>query len=333
MRTNLKLSVVVPIYNQEAYLEKCISSILNQRYNFYEIILIDDGSTDASSEIAYEYSTKYSHIRYFRYKNSGLGEARNNGIKKSSGKYIIFVDCDDRLSEDLFEKLDLELDKGLDFVNYGLAFERDSRIIKKFSVDHYKTFIGPQIFELSLLDNIIITSSCNKAFSRKFLIKNNIFFPALRRYEDIFFTRMVSYYAKSTSYIPGTFYFADVREGSNMRSFDEAVIKQINDLFIYEDDFFFDKIKSPLIDAYYKLHKIKLCLFLVYSSAFRSSNFRSFIWFNNKMLTLISSFASLNFSSYKHLGIGQLFVYFLMHFPVLLFGFARVLKFFRRAPY
>ena len=102
----IDVSVIVPVYNTEKYLEKCLDSIVNQTFNNYEIIIINDGSPDNSETIIQEYLKKYPQkIKYYKKENGGLSEARNMGILKSSGKYLMFVDSDDYISEDMIEKL------------------------------------------------------------------------------------------------------------------------------------------------------------------------------------------------------------------------------------
>ena len=99
------ISVVVPVYNTECFLRECIESVLNQTYTNFELILIDDGSTDGSGAICVEYAQKDRRIRVFRQNNSGVSSARNKGIVESAGKYICFIDSDDFISVNYFEYL------------------------------------------------------------------------------------------------------------------------------------------------------------------------------------------------------------------------------------
>ena len=102
---NSLVTVVVPIYNTEKYLRRCLDSIINQSYSNLEIILIDDGSIDNSSKICYEYSINDHRIKIIRQKNAGVSVARNVGIRNATGQYITFVDSDDYIANDMVEIL------------------------------------------------------------------------------------------------------------------------------------------------------------------------------------------------------------------------------------
>ena len=102
---NSKISIIVPIYNVEIYLEECIESIVNQTYKNIEIILIDDGSTDKSGEICDKYSKKDSRVKTIHQENKGIGQARNVGLQYATGEYIGWVDSDDIISNNMYEVL------------------------------------------------------------------------------------------------------------------------------------------------------------------------------------------------------------------------------------
>ena len=123
------ISIIVPIYNAEKYLNKCIDSIINQSKKELEIILINDGSTDNSENIIKKYDDK--RIKYFKNKNQGIGKTRNFGIKKATGKYIMFLDSDDYLDKDackyLFNKIEKE---NLDIVVCDFYKDIDGKIEK-----------------------------------------------------------------------------------------------------------------------------------------------------------------------------------------------------------
>lgn len=102
---NPLISIIVPIYNQIKYLDRCMKTILNQTYNNLEIILVDDGSTDGSSELCEEYYRKFDNVKVIHKKNGGLSSARNAGIVEAKGEYIGFVDSDDWISYDFYQSL------------------------------------------------------------------------------------------------------------------------------------------------------------------------------------------------------------------------------------
>lgn len=121
-----KVSLIIPIYNTEEYLRRCLDSACNQTYNNMEIICIDDGSTDASGSIADEYEANYSNVKVIHQHNQGESAARNRGLEEASGDYIGFMDCDDWIEPDMYEKLVSEADKKhLDMVLCGYSMDSD----------------------------------------------------------------------------------------------------------------------------------------------------------------------------------------------------------------
>lgn len=116
----MKVSIIVPVYNVENYLENCVESLLNQKFNEYEILLIDDGSTDSSPIICDKYSYRYEKVRAYHKENGGLSSARNYGIERARGEWLIFVDSDDYwLSDDVLQTLLMEATKNTaDFIRF-----------------------------------------------------------------------------------------------------------------------------------------------------------------------------------------------------------------------
>lgn len=108
----MDISIVIPVYNVQAYLGECIDSVLNQSKEAYEIILVDDGSTDQSGDICDDYSRKYKQIRTIHKKNEGLGFARNTGLENVTSDYVIFIDSDDYIDSDFLEEMQHIVDKG-----------------------------------------------------------------------------------------------------------------------------------------------------------------------------------------------------------------------------
>lgn len=105
MNQQPKVSVVVPIYNTEPYLERCMQSLLSQTLKDIEIILVDDGSPDCSPKMCDEYAQKDSRIKVIHKRNAGLGYARNSGLEIATGEYVAFIDSDDYIAPNMYEKL------------------------------------------------------------------------------------------------------------------------------------------------------------------------------------------------------------------------------------
>lgn len=173
------ISIIVPIYNAEKYLNKCLDSLINQTKKELEFILINDGSNDASEEIIKSY--KDNRIKYFKNKNQGIGKTRNFGISKAQGKYLMFLDSDDYLALDACEKLYDKAEKEkLDIVM--------NDFIKIFD-DGRKEYIKQPNFKNSSLKNNpnIISENLSpwaKLYSTKLIKKNNIKFVEDLKYED-----------------------------------------------------------------------------------------------------------------------------------------------------
>lgn len=171
------ISVIVPVYNVEKYLERCINSIINQTYQNLEIILVDDGSVDNSPEICDNYAKKYDYIKVIHKKNGGLSSARNTGIKNSTGNYIGFVDSDDSIAPVMFEKL-LDLINRYKLKIAGVNFKSiksDKEILLKksrYNIEHYDNINA--LYHLFEKEDY---SVCNKLYDKNlfenFMFKEN----------------------------------------------------------------------------------------------------------------------------------------------------------------
>ena len=192
---NSLISIIVPIYNVEKYIKKCIESIINQTYKNLEILLVDDGSLDNSSEICIEYSKKDPRIKIIKKKNGGLSDARNAGIKQAIGDYIIFVDGDDYIGkytvEQAYQKIVAEK---TDLVIWGYVAEfvdQNEKIIKKefFKTDDVK-YHKSNSYEIELNKNVInlLGYAWNKIYKTTIVKENDIYFRKnISLIEDISF--------------------------------------------------------------------------------------------------------------------------------------------------
>lgn len=221
-----KVSIIIPVYNTSNYLDKCISSILEQSYKNLEIIFIDDGSIDNSLCILRKYEKIDKRIKILIQENQGQGVARNYGLKEATGEYICFVDSDDRIDQVMVEKLLQNIKKeDSDFSSCLIAFEDKKGIKiyrKQFDVEYLE---GDDQIKDSYKVKNIFPIPCNKIYKTKFLKDNNIYFPKVRKNEDMLFIHKVVLYSKKCSFINQVLYYAYRREGSTSR---QITIENIN---------------------------------------------------------------------------------------------------------
>lgn len=212
--SNIKVSVVVPIYNVEEYLDECLLSLKKQTLKDIEVLMIDDGSLDHSADIAKRYERDNAHFHYFYKENGGLGNARNYAIPYVKGDYLIFLDSDDIVPEDAYEKM------------YNLAVKTNNDII----IGNVKRFNSTSVFDSPLhkkvfdddyehthiLDNpnlVYDTTSWNKLFKTSFYQENHFQFPEKILYEDIPVTIPAHFKANSVGVITDVCYLWRTRDG------------------------------------------------------------------------------------------------------------------------
>ena len=172
----LKVSVVVPVYNSEKYIDRCIESLLHQSYSNIEIILVNDGSTDNSLNILKEYKRLDKRIKVLSQKNGGAGSARNKGIRHASGDFLTFLDSDDCFSQYAIENMMSVVDNDTDIVIGG---------VRVYSID--KRIICKNIPCNNAWSEFKYTATAFKLYRKSFLDKNNILFNSYYCNEDLMF--------------------------------------------------------------------------------------------------------------------------------------------------
>lgn len=169
------VSVIVPIYNSEKYLKRCVDSILSQTFSDFELLLVDDGSTDGSGSICDEYSVKDSRVRVFHKENGGVSSARNLGLDNARGEWITFVDSDDYLEESflaelsVFEDVDFVISGGR-FINKGRNYAPQS--ISKMKVEDDLPFMDEQLMQ------IYLRTPWAKLYKHSIILQNNLRFDS-----------------------------------------------------------------------------------------------------------------------------------------------------------
>ena len=199
---NGKISIIIPVYNVEKYIERCLDSVITQSYVNLEIILVDDGSTDKSGEICDRYAVRDNRIKVLHIKNSGRGEARNIGLTKAEGQYIGFVDSDDWIERDLYKCLIEKIEEAEADISVCAYYERfDNNKNEKMLYGNDFVCTGKEALHYTMSNmngaywfNIAIW---NKLYKRDVI--ENIRFRG-REYEDIMYNAEVLYNASNVTY-------------------------------------------------------------------------------------------------------------------------------------
>ena len=208
-----KVSVIVPVYNVEKYLAKCLDSIVNQSFKDLEILIVNDGSQDNSQSIIDEYVKKYDFVKSYKKKNGGLSDARNYAIKRACGQYIALVDSDDYIDKDFVGKLYTKaIENDLDLVVCDTVFvyegghEQISKSNLHFSDNNLKNYL------------LAPPTGCIRLYKRE-LFKNNLFKKGIL-YEDLEFTPRLVKKTKKIGFVEEGLYYYLQRPGSIMKQAD-----------------------------------------------------------------------------------------------------------------
>lgn len=208
-----KVSIIVPNYNSEEYISDCIDSLINQTYKNIEVLIVDDCSTDNSVEIVKKYVKNNSNVILIKSKqNKGVSNARNEGIKKASGKYIMFSDSDDWYEKDAVEKLiNAAKTKNADFVVSNYYINKNN---KKIKVD-ISSYFSKEIITKEEIISYMTLTSCSKLIEKDLFIKNNIKYPeGIKRCEELPVIPVLAYCSKNSVFIDDALYNYRQRKGS-----------------------------------------------------------------------------------------------------------------------
>lgn len=202
-----KVSVIVPIYNVEKYLEKCINSLLSQTLEDIQIILVNDGSKDNSGNIAREYEkNNKNRITYVEKENGGLSDARNYGLKYATGDFIAFLDSDDYIEKNAYEEMyNKAIEENADYVECDFIWEFPNkiRVDKQYPYKNKKEMLS-----------FVRVVAWNKLIKRQLITDNNLEFPKGLRYEDVEFTYKLIPFINKFAYVDKPFIHYVQREGS-----------------------------------------------------------------------------------------------------------------------
>ncbi len=245
----MKISVIVPVYNVEKYLKRCLDSLVNQTLKEIEIIVVNDGSPDESEKIILEYLEKYRNIKYYKKENAGLSVARNYGISKSSGEYIAFVDSDDYVDTSMLQKMyEKAKEKDYDVVACSVSMVLDDG---KY-ISTVKTGLKNDNSDIKENMITIYPSAWNKIYKKelfdKVLFKKNVWF------EDVEFLYRLFPYINNIGIVNESLYYYVQRDGAITKTYDKRLydyIKNWNSILeFYKNNNFYDEYKKELEYCY-----------------------------------------------------------------------------------
>lgn len=252
----MKLSIIIPIYNSELYLSECLDSILNQSYSNYEVIMVNDGSTDNSKSICESYVNKDKRFILINKENSGVSSSRNVGIDKSTGDYLLFMDSDDYYTENTFENIINHLDDN-DMLIFG--YTRFTKINNRKFILNDNDKLSKETLSNMVINNQNISGMlCNKVFKSS-IVKNNKLYldKEIHFCEDFIFTTDYLKYIDKVSYLSKSLY--NYRSRKSSASVNLFQKKNITILNAYE----------KLIKMYYDDEELKSSLMFSYLCAYR----------------------------------------------------------------
>lgn len=263
-----KVSIIVPVYNMEKYLEKCLESIENQTYKNIEVIIIDDGSTDLSKNICERFLVgKYKKFKLITQKNGGLSKARNTGLSVATGEYIYFLDSDDYIHPRTIEiMINSAIENSADIVvtNFiNVSSEKENLLYNNLNKKYNALIAKKEDFYLQKISN----HACSKLYKKSLFTENNIIFPEGRAYEDVATTYRLIDKANIIIYIPIGLYYYLNRLDSISHIYSK---KNIEDLICAysEIDLYFKEKRTEITD-YFEL----TVLFTAYTRLKKSSEF------------------------------------------------------------
>ena len=211
---NEKISIIVPVYNVEKYLPRCVDSLIQQTYSNIEIILVEDGATDSSDAICDTYQKKDSRIKVIHKKNGGLSDARNKGIEIATGEYVACVDSDDYVTSDMYEillKNLKETNSDISIGNYKMIANEENR--KEDRTYHYDVIEDKTAMMVNLLEHPCIQNyAWNKLYKRELF--DNVYYPYGKKMEDLGTTYLLFDKCHKIVYTKDIVYYYYQREDS-----------------------------------------------------------------------------------------------------------------------
>lgn len=268
--TSIRYSVVIPAYNAERTINRCISSILYSDRKDVEVLVINDGSTDNTGDICRNFSKRDGRLKYYEKTNGGASSARNKGIELASGDFISFVDSDDFVSSDYFEKFDKELREDCDILFFGRkVFDGIDYKYNKIKECCFNNIQETVTVLSESLRKQMLNSLCDKVFKLNLIKTNNILFPEhLHIGEDAVFVVRYIMNIQSIKYINSPLYIISTE---NKKSLSRKAREDLCDSMLLEHSMLFDAIDKSKLSEKYKHKYFSAVYFSYYRSAYTSA--------------------------------------------------------------
>ena len=233
---NYKYSFVIPIYNGEKVIKRCLDSVLLQSFDNYEVVIVNDGSVDNSISICNDYYTLFPNIRIISQNNSGPGEARNVGIKNSRGQYILFVDQDDFVEPNLLENIDRAFMDTVDILKYNVNYLGDRLDPQIFNTPSIKAVSGDQALLILLQSKKLFATTWMYAIRKELFFKYDLWFEKNNLHEDYGLIPRLIYHSRKFQGIEYIGYNYVYTPGSLSTNQDyEHILKRAKDMLIQYD--------------------------------------------------------------------------------------------------
>ena len=182
----IKLSIIIPVFNAENTLKRCLDSVLQQKDDELEIVVINDGSKDLSDEIMQEYNLRYPEIiSYYKKQNTGVADTRNYGIEKAKGKYIMFLDSDDYIDIHLYNIIKQYIERDIELIKFKLQrVDENNNIIEKVTGPIFEKTTGEEGFKYLYASDVLLDSPCVYVMKKDIFIRNKLLFNVGTEHED-----------------------------------------------------------------------------------------------------------------------------------------------------
>ncbi|MFR9020206.1 MAG: glycosyltransferase family 2 protein [Fusobacterium sp.] len=251
------LTIIIAAYNVEKYIEKCLTSLVNQTYKNLEILVVNDGSTDNTKKLIEKYEKEYENLKLLNKENGGLSSARNLGLQNTKTKYVTFVDGDDYLELNTYEVIMKKIEEekaDLGIFNFKKVYSQkiiNSKLDKKIYNKNFLKYLFSKSAEVDIVD-------WNKIFKTDIILKNQIYFENRAYFEDTGFIFRYLYFVKKVSLAELPLYNYIQRENSITKKFNPIIIDSCENTYKIIKEFYqknneYEKYKNEIEDMYLRM--------------------------------------------------------------------------------